>query len=98
MSARKGRSGGKTPSNIVPLPPKRPEDIEASHRIAAALNALIPQLQQENLDRAVLLAQQAARHRGPLVAHFMELGRRFAAVLDEPPNKPKLRVVEGGAA
>jgi hypothetical protein len=53
---------------------------------------------QRNLDNAVLLAQQAARGIGPLVAHFGELGRRFVAELDAPSSKPKLRIVKDGAA
>jgi hypothetical protein len=54
--------------------------------------------QQRNLDWAVALAQQAAQHRGPLVAHFAELGRRFGETLSELTPKPTLRVVKGGAA
>lgn len=80
------------------LPPEMPlpteKEMAANRQIALQLQQLCVQLHQRNLNNAVLLAQQAARGRGPLVAHFGELGRRYAELLDQP-QKPQLRVIEG---
>jgi hypothetical protein len=38
------------------------------------MEALVQQLRQRNLDRAVQLALQAQAGRGPLIDHFEELG------------------------
>ena len=81
-----------------PIPPRQltPRDLAAERKITADLQNLVVQLEQRCLDNAVLLAQQAARRRGPLVAHFMELGRRYQETL-KAPQKPELRLVQGGA-
>ncbi len=81
-----------------PIPPRQmpPRDLAAEQKITADLEAWLAQLEQRCLDNAVLLAQQAARRRGPLVAHFMELGRRHQETL-KAPQKPELRLVQGGA-
>ncbi len=76
-----------------PMPPASEEKLAAERYIIVQLEELTARLRQRNLDTAVLLAQQAARGQGPLIDHFQELGRRYAAALDVP-AKPKLRVVE----
>jgi hypothetical protein len=77
------------------MPPKTPEEEAFSREMVQTLQSLARDLQQRNLASAVALAQQALSGRGPLVAHFAELGRRFGHTLREP-AKPSLRVVEGG--
>lgn len=77
-------------------PPPTEEEIAARKEISDGLARLAAELRQRNLDNAVLLAQQAAAGRGPLVEHFAELGRRFAKTLDVPEPKPKLKVITGG--
>ena len=82
-----------------PIPPRQltPRDLAAEQKITADLQNLVGQLEQRCLENAVLLAQQAVRRQGPLVAHFMELGRRYQETLCAP-EKPQLRLVQGGAA
>lgn len=90
----------RAPSRIVPpaLPP-RPKPTEAQiareERILRDLEELNRMLRQRALDRAVALAQQAACGHGPLVDYFVDLGTRFAKLLDAP-EKPSFRVVPGG--
>lgn len=88
-----------TAGALSALPPEIPlsnteraqiDDITARLRAATAL------LRQQNLDRAVRLAQMAARHELPkeLEEHIGELGRRFAALVDAPAARapaPKAR-------
>jgi hypothetical protein len=83
--------------DLPELPPKTEEELARARDITARLQRVVAELRQRNLDNAVLLAQQAAAGRGPLVEHFMELGRRYGELLDAPP-RPCLRVVEGGGA
>lgn len=80
----------------IPPPQLTTRDLAAEHKITADLQALVVQLEQRCLDNAILLAHQAARRQGPLVAHFMELGRRYQETL-KAPQKPMLRVIKGGA-
>jgi hypothetical protein len=89
----------------VPVAPTTPPVIPATEEELAHEKAQIERLEetirllhQRNLDNAVLLAQQAAAGRGPLVEHFQELGRRFGHTLNAPPPRPTLRVISGGAA
>jgi len=85
--------------NAPPSIPSRrltPRGLEVEQAITADLEALVACLEQRCLDNAVLLAQQAARRQGPLVAHFMELGKQYQETL-RVPEKPKLRLVKGGA-
>jgi hypothetical protein len=98
MSARKSPSTTKVEAPVAPpMPPPTEEEQAQSRRVTATLQEACVVLHQRNLDSAVLLAQQAARGRGPLVDHFAELGRRFGHTLDTPPPRPKLRVIKGGA-
>jgi hypothetical protein len=83
------------PPPIPPAPPQTPAEIEGLRQISAALQELAEQQQRANLQVAVRLAQQALCGQGPLVEHFAELGRRFAALLDTT-TKPTLRLVPGG--
>lgn len=83
------------PPALPAAPPPTDREIAAAKKIAADLQDLVAMLEQRCLDDAVLLAQEAARGRGPLVDHFRELGRRYAKLLDAP-QKPTLRVVMGG--
>ena len=90
------------PKQIAPppmpeMPPLSAKELAAERYIIVQLEGLTARLRQRNLDTAVLLAQQAARGQGPLIDHFQELGRRYAAALDAPP-KPSLRLVKDGAA
>lgn len=79
--------------------PPTPREIAANEQITADLRALVHQLEQRSLDHAVILAQQAAQRRGPLIEHFKELGRRFGADLAQPPSrKPTLRLVSSTSA
>ncbi len=91
--ARKPRHSAIAPG----LPPLTEEEQALKRQITIGLQRLAAQLHQQNLDNAVLLAQQAARGRGPLVDYFAELGRRYGDTLDGP-EKPALRVVKGGAS
>ncbi len=84
------------PPVAPPMPPASEEELAAERNIIVQLEGLTARLRQRNLDTAVLLAQQAARGQGPLIDHFQELGRRYAAVLHAP-AKPKLRVVHDRA-
>ncbi len=83
--------------DMPPRPPMTPREVELSRQITAGLQDLVKRGEQRCLDNAVLLAQRAARRQGPLVEHFMELGRRFQDTLDAP-QEPRLRVVKGGVA
>lgn len=92
--ARKPKTPAVTPPD---LPPLSEQEIALEREITAGLQGLAARLHQRNLDNAVVLAQQAARGRGPLVAHFAELGHRYAGLLDRP-QRPALRVVKGESA
>jgi len=100
-TTRRRRAGAKArasePAQMIPTVPQTEEEKRESEDMIRQLAALAAELRQRNLNRAVRLAQQAAGGRGPLVAHFAELGRRFGHTLDQTPPKPRLRVVEGGA-
>ena len=67
------------------LPPPTEHERAANRQITAMLEVLADELKQRNLDRAVRLAQQAARGDGPLIEHFAELGRRFGGALTRSP-------------
>ncbi len=79
------------------LPPPTELEEALGRQISAQLQQLCVQLKQRNLDNAVLMAQQAARGRGPLVDYFCELGRRYDELVQEP-EKPKLQLVKGKSA
>lgn len=102
MSARKKSDRQKVDTlNTVegmppPMPPKTAEEQAKKALIIRMMRELADDLQQANLNRAVRLAQMAARGQGPLVEHFAELGRRYADLADFGPPKPQLRVIEGG--
>lgn len=63
------------------------------------MQKITAELRLRNLQNAVLLAQQAATGRGPLVEHFAKLGLRFSHELNRPPHSDRtsLRVIDGGA-
>jgi hypothetical protein len=81
----------------LPMPPETAEEIQASEEICRRLDELARVVQQNNLNNAVLLAQQAARGHGDLIEHFAELGRRFGFTLSKP-KRGKLRVINGDVA
>lgn len=71
---------------VVPeVPAAPPTDPALDAQIKAGLAEVLAQTRQRNLDRALMLAEDAARGAGPLVNHFAELGRRFASVLKPVP-------------
>jgi hypothetical protein len=77
-----------------PVLPEAEREMAESQEICRRLDELTRIARQNNLNRAVILAQMAARGRGPLVDHFAELGRRYAHLV-EARSKPCLRVIEG---
>jgi hypothetical protein len=88
----------KKPATFVApeLPPQTEAERATAMSIRTTLLDLAHQYQQRNLQTAVLLAQQAAAGRGPLVDHFAELGRRYAELLRlDKAQRPTLRVIEG---
>jgi hypothetical protein len=66
-------------------------------KILGLLNKINDDLMQQNLDRAVLLAQMAARRQGPLVDFFEKLGLRYYKLADEGPQTPSVKVLKGSA-
>ncbi len=80
-----------------PMPPITEEETAFDLEITRRLEEMIIRQRQTNLSRAVVLAQQAARGTGPLVEHFAELGRRYAHLVDAPPQ-PTLRIIDGGVS
>jgi hypothetical protein len=98
MARRKSTSGATHTGDVLPpppMPPKTEQELAESREICRMLEELTRIVIQQNLDRAVILAQMAARHQGPLVEHFGELGRRYAHLLNAP-QKPSFRVIDGG--
>jgi hypothetical protein len=59
---------------LATVPPKTPQEIAESEEICRQLREFTHMFRQPNLDRAIILAQMVARHHGPLVEHFAELG------------------------
>ena len=96
------RVATKAEESVAPfMPPNVPQteqELAAEKALLERMKEITKILHQRNLDNAVLLAQQAAAGRGPLVEHFAELGRRFGHTLNAPPPRPKLQVIAGGAA
>jgi hypothetical protein len=74
------------------MPPATEEELAHARDISAKLRALAAELHQRNLNNVVLLAQQAAAGRGPLVEHFAELGQRHAS------GTPATRERHGGVS
>lgn len=74
MEAWKVPAAGSEP---LAMPPLTEREIAAEIDITKRLQEAIPLLHQRNLDRAVLLAREAAEGRGMLGEHFAELGRGF---------------------
>ena len=66
-------------------PPKTEKELAQQREIGELLSGLAETLQQQNLDNAVRLAQQAARHQGELVDHFAELGDALRALWTNRP-------------
>jgi hypothetical protein len=82
-----------------PQPPKNAYEIEKENQLLEMMRALVPALQQRNLNNAVWLANQAARGEGPLVEHFAELGRRFHNLVEVPQTchrQGRFNVINGG--
>jgi hypothetical protein len=94
MSGRK-KGGSASPP---PMPPETVQEQMLNADMIRRLEEISAFNRQRNLDNAVRLAQMAARHQGPLVDHFAELGRRFAELSRGGPPKPQLRVIKGGEA
>jgi hypothetical protein len=86
---------------MPPMPPPTEDERAHDRAMNARLDALIVKLRQNNLDRAVKLAELARQRRLPkeLEEHFAELGRRFFDLVDSGgvQKTPSLRVIEGGA-
>ncbi len=83
------------PSMPAPTPEEQADEADLLQKLRE-LNQL---LKQQNLNRAVELAVQAARGEGPLVDHFAELGRRFgdAHLPDvQPKRRRSLHLIAGG--
>jgi hypothetical protein len=86
---------------MPPVPPcasrQTAEEQAQIARITAQFQELVALSTQQNLDRAVQLAEMARRHQLPkeLEEHFGELGRRYAdLVVDRGVKKgPLLRLV-----
>jgi hypothetical protein len=99
MSTTKRHGSGNRPilpQGLPPMPPPTEAEQRESEEICRRLREAARILEQRNLDHAVRLAHQAAARQGPLVEHFMELGRRFGDSLDKPPPRPRLQVIDGG--
>jgi hypothetical protein len=113
MSAGKrgrGRRGVESPQGgqaEFPPPPAIPapqmteaeiaRETEQKAEISRLLRKLADDALQNNLDRAVRLAQMAARRQGALVEFFQMLGVQYYKWADEGPQEPSLRAIEGGA-
>lgn len=81
------------------MPPPTEAEKAANADILRRLQEMADLLERQNLDPAVQLSIQASKRQGPLVEHFMELGRRFGHQLRNPepqPNKPGLHAIQGG--
>jgi hypothetical protein len=81
------------------MPPPSADEQAKSGELLQMMKDLVVKAERRNLDAAVELALQAARGEGPLVDHFMELGRRFGWQLragPAPARKTTLRVIDGG--
>jgi hypothetical protein len=108
MPRRKSTGGTTHVGDVLPPPPAIPvpQKTEAELAHERAQNAEITRrlieindaLMQQNLDRAVRLAQMAARRQGPLVDFFEKVGLQYYKLADEGPQKPSFKVIWGGAA
>jgi len=103
---RRKATGGAThvgdvlpPPPAIPEPPRTEEDQAKKRELARLIKKIGETITQQNLDRAVVLAQMAARRQGPLVDFFEELGRKYYKLADEGPRRAAsgLRVIKGGA-
>jgi hypothetical protein len=106
---RKSTSAAAYVGDVLPPPPAIPEPQKTEAELAkeafekAEIARLIREIREEqredSLSRAVVLAQMAHRRQGPLVDFFEELGRRYAKLADEGPQRagPGLRVINGSA-
>ena len=95
MRKRPGRDPEMPPS----LPPLSSEEQVENEALAAEMRRLSEFYRQQNLATAVCLAQMALAGKGPLVAHFCEIGRRYAYLLRAPTQQERrstFSVIEGG--
>ncbi|MCB8878259.1 hypothetical protein [Acidisoma silvae] len=70
-----------------------PLEADARHSVA-----ILPKIvTQQNLDRAVRLAQMAAVGQGPLVLVFAGLGATHGELADSWPQTKQTKSIEGGA-
>jgi hypothetical protein len=107
MPRRKSASGTTHVGDVLPPPPAIPvpqkTEAEIAHEreqnaeISRLLTKITDCLIQENLDRAVRLAQMAARRQGPLVDFFEKVGLQYYKLADEGPQRPSFKVIWGGA-
>ena len=106
MPRRKSTSGPTYSGDILPPPPDIPappvteDDLRKKEEILRRIAELTEIATQHNLDRAVRLAQMAARRQGPLVEFFQKLGLQYYKLADYGPEKPEpaLPVIKGGGA
>jgi hypothetical protein len=103
MARRKYTSAITHTGDALPPPPPIPapklieDDLRKKAEIRRLLAELTEVVTQNNLDRAVRLAQMAARRQGPLVEFFQTLGLQYYKLADNGPEKPgpALRVIRG---
>jgi hypothetical protein len=90
-------SGGAFPSPpAIPEPPETDRDRALKAETMRLLAEIKENLYQQHLARAVNLALMAQRRQGPLVEFFVQLGRKYADLADNGPQKPRLRIIDGG--
>jgi hypothetical protein len=103
MARRKARGGTARTGDVLPPPPAIPtppetdEDRAGKARTMQLLRQIRENLREQHLARAVVLAQMAYRRQGPLVEFFEELGFKYGKLADEGPQKPALRIIDGGS-
>lgn len=66
-----GKASAEPALAAPPMPPLTAEEQASEADLIRQMEELIPLLRQRNLDNAVQLAIQAARHEGPLIDHFL---------------------------
>jgi hypothetical protein len=103
MSNRRKGAGTTTvlpPPPAIPEPSKTEAEITKERHQKAEISRLIREIRanqiEQNLERALCLVQMAQRGQGPLIEYFTDLGFKYRKLADEGPERPRLRVIEGG--